>query len=93
MTLERVSSAAEAGAELRSRRKALGMTQGQLAEAMGCSQRLVSELERGRGTVGFDKVMRAFSEVGLRVMVEPVGEPSARMSKWTMRHARHRNVD
>lgn len=56
---------AEIGAVLRSRRKELGMTQTQVAEYCSCSQRLISEMERGRGSVGIEKVIRYANGVGV----------------------------
>ena len=53
----RVTEGAALGAALRSRRKRLGYTQEDLADMLGFSPRLVGEIERGRGTVGIDKVL------------------------------------
>ena len=53
------------GQVLRTRRKELGMTQAQAGAYCSCSQRLISEMERGRGTVGIDKVIRYANGLGV----------------------------
>ncbi len=45
------------GPVLKQRRKELGYSQTDIAKTCGFSQRLVSEMENGRGTVGVDKVI------------------------------------
>ena len=42
----------EAGAELRARRRALGLTQAQLAKATGTSSVYISQIERNRRRAG-----------------------------------------
>lgn len=58
-------SMAEIGDVLRTRRRELGMTQDEVAQYCNCSQRLISEMERGRGTVGIDKVIRYANGLGV----------------------------
>lgn len=53
----RVMECASLGPLLRKRRKSFGYTQEEVAEMLGFSSRLVGEIERGRGTVGIDKVL------------------------------------
>lgn len=55
------------GLLLRKRRKKLGYTQEQIASFLGYSPRLVGEIERGRGTVGFDRVMNYAMNLGLDI--------------------------
>ena len=55
----------ELGKVLRTRRKELAMTQSEVAEFCRCSQRLISEMERGRGTVGIDKVIGYANGLGI----------------------------
>ena len=47
-----IHTTAELGHAIRTERKALDMTQGDLAAACGVSLRFVSELERGRASAG-----------------------------------------
>ena len=64
----RVTEGAALGAALRSRRKRLGYTQEDLADMLGFSPRLVGEIERGRGTVGIDKVLAFATALGVDVV-------------------------
>ena len=64
----RVTEGAALGAALRSRRKRLGYTQEDLAYMLGFSPRLVGEIERGRGTVGIDKVLAFATALGVDVV-------------------------
>ena len=50
-------SAADLGKVIRARHKELGYTQVEVAEMMECSLRLDGEIERGRGSVGFDRIV------------------------------------
>ena len=64
----RVTEGAALGAAIRDRRKRLGYTQVELADALGFSPRLVGEIERGRGTVGIDKVLSFATALGIDVI-------------------------
>lgn len=64
----RVTEGAALGAALRDRRKRLGYTQEELADVLGFSPRLVGEIERGRGTVGIDKVLAFATALGIDVV-------------------------
>ncbi len=61
----RITTAADLGAVLRARRKTLGYTQEAVARLMGCSPRLVGEMERGRGSVGFDRMLAYATGLGI----------------------------
>lgn len=62
--------ASDMGRLLRARRKNLGYTQEQIAAMMGCSPRLVGEMERGRGTVGIQKMLDYANGLGIDVVLE-----------------------
>ena len=62
---ERIFSAEDMGRVIRARRKELGYTQVEVAEMMGFSPRLVGEIERGRGSVGFDRVVSDAMNLGI----------------------------
>lgn len=64
-----IRSTAELGRVLRAERKALGLTQGDLAAACGVSLRFLSELERGRESAGVGRVLRVLEMLGLEVVV------------------------
>ena len=61
----RVMGCASLGPLLRKRRKSFGYTQEEVAEMLGFSPRLVGEIERGRGTVGIDKVLSYALALGI----------------------------
>jgi y4mF family transcriptional regulator len=52
------------GASLRSARKALGLTQAQLALASGVGTRFVVELEAGKPTLRIESVLRVVQSLG-----------------------------
>lgn len=62
------------GALLRVRRKRLGYTQEQVAAMMGCSPRLIGEIERGRRTVGIQRVLDLALGLGIDLFAVPRGE-------------------
>lgn len=64
----RLTRGATLGDLLRRRRKSLGYTQEEVADMLGFSPRLVGEIERGRGTVGIDKVLRYAQALGIDVV-------------------------
>ncbi len=65
-----IHSAAELGSAIRAERKALGLTQSDLAAACGLSLRFVSELERGRASAGIGRVLHVLKMLGLELMLE-----------------------
>ena len=67
-------SMVDVGQVIRQRRKELGMNQTQLAKAVPCSQKLISEIERGRGTVAFDTVLRIANGLGIDLITSIRGK-------------------
>ncbi len=59
------------GEQVRDRRKALGLTQQDLADLAGCSVRFVGELEAGKDTVRLDIVGACLEALGLELRAEP----------------------
>lgn len=59
------------GAVLQGARKSLKLTQAQLGERLGLSQRRVSELERTPGTLSVDQLMALCAQLGLQLSVQP----------------------
>ena len=55
----------QVGAVIRQRRKELGYTQVQIAQFAGVSQRLISEIERGKPTVAFETVLKIANGLGI----------------------------
>lgn len=54
-------------AELRKRRLALGLTQAEIAELAGVSERFVRAVEAGKTSVHWDKLMALAEALGLEV--------------------------
>jgi len=64
-----VTSAADVGRLAARRRKAQGLTQADVAGLGQVGTRFVSELERGKGTLQFDKVLHVLGLLGLDVAI------------------------
>jgi len=62
----------------RRRRRALELTQAELADLADCSERFVYMLERGKGTVQLAKVLDVLHALGLTLVVEPGHQPVSR---------------
>lgn len=62
------------GALLRARRKKLGYTQEQVAELMGCSARLIGDIEHGKRTVGVQRFIDLTLGLGIDLYGIPRGE-------------------
>lgn len=59
------------GAALRTRRKALGLTQEDLADLADVSLRFVHELEHGKQTVQLDKLLAVLNALGWHLAITP----------------------
>jgi y4mF family transcriptional regulator len=71
--MEATMTPAELGAAIRARRRALRITQDDLAVSIGVSRRVIGQLENGKETAHVGIVLRAARAVGLNVGVEPRG--------------------
>jgi y4mF family transcriptional regulator len=60
-------SAAEIGKIIAAARRHHKLTQAELAQAIGATQAWVSEVERGKETAQIGKVLRALSQLGVRL--------------------------
>ncbi len=65
-----IRSTVELGQAIRAERKALGLTQGDLAAASGVSPRFLSEVERGRPSAGIGRVLHVLKMLGMTFAVE-----------------------
>lgn len=63
----RVRSVKDVGAAVRARRKELGLTQRELAEACGCGTRFLSELENGKPSIELGKALRVLGVLSLDI--------------------------
>jgi Predicted transcriptional regulators len=62
-----VSDARAVGQAIREARRESGLTQAQLGELVGLSDRTVREIEKGSGGSGFGAVSTAANALGLRI--------------------------
>lgn len=63
--LRKIDNATSFGKAVRTARKERGLSQTELAQRCGCSQRFISELERGKPTAEIGKALSAAHAVGL----------------------------
>ena len=63
-----MGSPADFGSAVRRARRALGLTQRDLALAVGAGERFVAELERGKATVQLGKALAVARAAGLRLI-------------------------
>lgn len=69
MEVTTIRAVSELGRAIRLPRKAIGLTQTAVAQVAGVGNRFVSELERGKATAEFGKVLRVVSVLGLDLHV------------------------
>ncbi|SER71872.1 helix-turn-helix domain-containing protein [Giesbergeria anulus] len=62
--------ASQLGVVLQGTRKNLKLTQAQLGQRLGLSQRRVSELERAPGTLSVDQLLALCAQLGLQLTVQ-----------------------
>lgn len=75
--MQLVDSPAVLGAAIGKRRAALGITQDDLALAIGVNRKVIGQLERGKATVRLEIALNAARALGLNIGVEPRGEAGA----------------
>jgi y4mF family transcriptional regulator len=76
-----ISSAQDFGAMVARARKALGLTQRELALAIGTGERFIVDLEAGKPTAHLGKALAAAKAAGVRLentADEPAGAPDPR---------------
>lgn len=71
-----LATTSQLGAILLGARKSLKLTQAQLADRLGMSQRRLSELERAPGTLSVDQLMALCAQLGLQLTLQQRGQPS-----------------
>jgi len=70
MQLDRHPAAQALGYAIRRQRKALRLTQAQLAQLAGCGVAFLYLLEKGKPTVQLDKVLDVLNVLGLQLRLE-----------------------
>ena len=71
---QHIETPAELGQLVRTRRKTLGITQGELAGLSGVGVRFIVELEHGKPTLELGKVLRVLNRLGAHVHVRHADE-------------------
>lgn len=66
----KISKPGDLGTVIKSRRKELGLSQQQLADAIGVARRVIGELERGKETVRLRIAIDAVNALGLTLRAE-----------------------
>lgn len=66
-----IGTPTEFGAALEHRRRALSLTQDDVASAIGVNRRVIGELERGKGSVRIEIALAIAQAVGLDVDLSP----------------------
>jgi HTH-type transcriptional regulator/antitoxin HipB len=70
-----VRDAKAVGVSIRDVRFRLGMTQGELADAVGVDRQYVSELERGKETEHVVRLFQVLKVLGVKVMLSREEQP------------------
>lgn len=73
---DRAGQVAEWGRELRSRRRALGLSQSEVAELADVAPRTVHAVEAGKVTLRLDVLLAVLNAVGLRLSLHRGSEPA-----------------
>jgi transcriptional regulator with XRE-family HTH domain len=69
----RIYSATSLGDAIRHYRTEAGLTQAQLAEALGLQRSYLSELERGKETEQLTRILRILHHLGVRMTLDKAG--------------------
>ena len=70
-----ITSAADIGALVRAERKRMGLNQQAFADLAGVGRRFVSELEGGKPTLEFDRVLQVCAAAGIDLSASPRALP------------------
>ena len=62
---------------LRSLRQSRGLTQAQLGQKLGVSQKRIARIEAAPEVTGFDQISRMVSAMGCRLVIEEPAAPGA----------------
>jgi transcriptional regulator with XRE-family HTH domain len=77
----KLQRAEDLGALVRATRKYQGMRQDDTAEGIGVSENFLAKVERGAGTVQWQKLFNVLSELGLQVEIDVPDAAMARLHK------------
>lgn len=80
-----ITTASQLGTLLQGARKSRKLTQVQLGERLGLSQKRLSELELAPGTLSVDQLLGICAQLGLQLSVQPRDDsPPARSTSTTV---------
>ncbi|MEV8148310.1 helix-turn-helix transcriptional regulator [Arthrobacter sp. NPDC080031] len=65
------------GAKVRARRASLSLSQSDLADLAGVSERFVRFVEQGKTTVQLEPLLAVLGTLGLELLVQPAGSQTA----------------
>lgn len=88
----RITGARDLGLYVRDRRRDLGMTQSDLAEAAGVSRRWLLDLETGKKTTQMDLIFRTLDALGLTLEARPAS-PAGRVDLDALLRGLDRSAD
>ena len=66
-----LTASADLAPVIRAARKRMGMTQQEFADAAGVGRRFLSELENGKPSLEFDKVIKCALGAGIDIFAKP----------------------
>ena len=67
----RIKNSQQIGRLIRLSRKKQGIDQASLALICGFSERPLKAIEKGKGTLSVEKILRIFDELGIKLHLEP----------------------
>jgi y4mF family transcriptional regulator len=73
-----IRNSKDVGSVIRTRRKALGLTQKELVDIAPFGTTFISDLENGKETAQLNKAIETIRMLGLRLVIEAPDEPDAR---------------
>ena len=71
--IELIKNTKHLGQIIRKKRKDLGLTQKEVSDLCNTGNRFISELENGKTTVQFEKVLKIINALGLEVQIVQKG--------------------
>jgi HTH-type transcriptional regulator/antitoxin HipB len=69
----KIADVAQVGSAIRSKRRAIGMRQEELASLSGVGARFLSEVENGKPSAEIGKVLQVLRRLGLELSIRPRG--------------------
>ena len=74
VSVMKITDVKDIGLEIKKRRKALGYTQADISDYTGLSISFIADVEHGKSTVEFGKVLKLVNILGLDCLLQVRGE-------------------